>query len=125
MGPIRRSAKRQSSAFGLNLVADCGGIVVLKWCSPYYQLALRLSRLQFDGRNFSRCSVVFERSDRLSRRVENTIRRDLVICTLCMKLYIVTKQVAHDSHPLRMRYVQKSPTSCSARKNTALRIQMI
>jgi hypothetical protein len=37
MGPKRRSAKRWSRAFDLDLVAVRSEIVVSKWCSFYYQ----------------------------------------------------------------------------------------
>src|SRR5215212_2694085 len=41
MSPKRRSAKRRSSALGLELVAVRSEIVVSKWCSPYYQTLSR------------------------------------------------------------------------------------
>jgi hypothetical protein len=37
MSPKSRSAEHRSSALGLDLVAVRSEIVVLKWCSPYYQ----------------------------------------------------------------------------------------
>jgi hypothetical protein len=37
MGPKCRSAKRRNKTLGLDLVAVSSEIVVLKWCSPYYQ----------------------------------------------------------------------------------------
>jgi hypothetical protein len=37
MDPKSRSAERRSRVFGLDLVAVRSEIVVLKWCSPYYQ----------------------------------------------------------------------------------------
>lgn len=39
------------------------------------------------------------------------------------EVYIVPKEAAHNNHPLPMW--NKSPTSWSARKNTALRIRII
>ena len=41
MGPKSRSAKRRSRAFGFDLVAVRSEIMVLRWCSPYYQTPSR------------------------------------------------------------------------------------
>jgi hypothetical protein len=41
MSPERRSAKRRSRTFGLDLVAVRSEIVVSKWCSFYYQTPSR------------------------------------------------------------------------------------
>jgi hypothetical protein len=37
MGPKSRPAERRGRALGLNLAAIRSEMVVLKWCSPYYQ----------------------------------------------------------------------------------------
>jgi hypothetical protein len=41
MGQKSPSAERRSRAFGLDLVAVSSEIVVLMWCSPYYQTRSR------------------------------------------------------------------------------------
>jgi hypothetical protein len=44
MSPKSRAAKRRSRAFSLDLVTVRSEIVMLKWCSPYYQT--RSSRIR-------------------------------------------------------------------------------
>ena len=66
MNPKRRSAERRNRAFGLNLVAACSEIVVLKWCSPYFQTSSKTNKGWY---NFSvkSCEAAMQEDDGIFR----------------------------------------------------------